>query len=267
MKLGIIGTGNMATAIVEGVLKKHFLDNNDIYCYNIFPHEMTKFAHKFNINKCETNEELVAKSNYILLAVKPHHIKGVLEQIKPYLNDNKTIISIAAGVNMSDIEEVISKDIPLVRVMPNINAVVQEGAAGITWNKAVNQNQENIVLNLFNSIGKTYLIEEKDFPTYSAIAGCSPAFTYLFIDAIARAALKNGLNKEQAVKIAAQAVYGSAKMLLETEEHPFEMIDRVCSPGGTTIAGITSLENDAFTGKIMKAIQDSINRDYELQKK
>ncbi|MDR1781792.1 MAG: pyrroline-5-carboxylate reductase [Bacilli bacterium] len=267
MKLGVIGTGNMATAIIEGVLKKHFLDTNDLYCYNIFPNEATKFASKFNINKCETNEELVEKSNYILLAVKPHHIPGVLEQIKPYLSNKKIIISIAAGVNIKDIEEILNDALPIVRVMPNINAIVQEGAAGICFNKFVNNTQEKFVLDLFNSIGKTYKIDEKDFPTYSAIAGCSPAFTYLFIDSMARAAVKNGLNKEVAVAIVAQAVLGSAKMLVENEESPFNLIDKVCSPGGTTIEGVYSLERNAFMGIIMDAIQASIDKDYKLQKK
>ena len=267
MKLGVIGTGNMASAIVEGILKKQFMACNDIYCYNIYAEEATAFASRFNINKCATYKMVVEETDYILLAVKPNVIPEVITAIKSYLTNNKTLISIAAGVNIKAIEALINQECPIIRVMPNINAIVQEGAAGICFNQQVKEKQEQFVFDLFNSLGKTYRIAEKDFPTYAAIAGCSPAFTYLFIDALARAAVRNGLKKEQAVDITAQAVLGSAKMLLEGTDSPFNLIDKVCSPGGTTIEGIYTLEDEAFMGTIMNAVQASIDKDYELQKK
>jgi pyrroline-5-carboxylate reductase len=175
------------------------------------------------------------------------------------------LISIAAGKTLENLEEMVGHPkVSIIRVMPNVNVQIGLGASAVTGNEASSENQIDFVLNLFSSVGKAWIVPEKDFSAFIAMAGSSPAFTYLYIDSLARAGVKHGLTKEKALEYAAQATLGSAAMILESKENPWSLIDRVSSPGGTTVAGLLALEDQAFLSTVVKGVDATIARDVEL---
>ncbi|EME8127611.1 pyrroline-5-carboxylate reductase [Enterococcus faecium] len=270
MKIGFIGTGNMASAIVKGIIKKQFINASDIYLFDVMTEKVTQFAKEIGANVCSSNKELVATVDALVLAVKPIIIEKVLTETKDDILINKPlIISIAAGTPIEKLQEFLKTEekIPIVRVMPNVNAMIGEGAAAVCGNSCTSEEQLAYVVRMFEAIGRAWRLEEKDFSNFTALAGSSPAYAYLFIDSIARAGVKNGLPKELSNQIVAQAILGSAKMILESNENPWTLIDRVCSPGGTTVAGLIALENESFISTVIKGIDATIEKDIELNQK
>ncbi|MDR2832823.1 MAG: pyrroline-5-carboxylate reductase, partial [Streptococcaceae bacterium] len=189
-----------------------------------------------------------------------------LEPIKGIIMERDLLlISIAAGKTLENLEEMVGHPkVSIIRVMPNVNVQIGLGASAVTGNEASSENQIDFVLNLFSSVGKAWIVPEKDFSAFIAMAGSSPAFTYLYIDSLARAGVKHGLTKEKALEYAAQATLGSAAMILESKENPWSLIDRVSSPGGTTVAGLLALEDQAFLSTVVKGVDATIARDVEL---
>lgn len=268
MKIGFIGAGNMASAIIKGIITQKQINPRDILVSSLETPEFLKLVGDTCVSRCSSNQEAAEQAEMLILAVKPNVIPQVLEEISPILVKRKPlVVSIAAGTTLEKLQNLAGKNVPIVRVMPNVNAVIGEGAAAVCGNKFATEAQVDEVLRLFKAVGKAWKIEEKDFSNFAAIAGCSPAYTYLFIDAISRAGVKNGLPKDLATQIAAQAVLGSAKMVAASDENPWGLIDKVCSPGGTTIAGLAALEDRAFLSTVMQGIQAAIDKDEELQKK
>ncbi|ENZ6560263.1 pyrroline-5-carboxylate reductase [Enterococcus faecium] len=267
MKIGFIGTGNMASAIIKGIIEKQFINASDIYLFDVMTEKVTQFAKEIGANVCSSNKELVATVDALVLAVKPIIIEKVVTEIKDDILRNKPlIISIAAGTPIEKLQELLKTEekIPIVRAMPNVNAMIGEGAAAVCGNSSTSEEQLAYVIRMFEAIGRAWQLEEKDFSNFTALAGSSPAYAYLFIDSIARAGVKNGLPKELSNQIVAQAILGSAKMILESNENPWTLIDRVCSPGGTTVAGLIALENQSFISTVIKGIDATIEKDVEL---
>lgn len=268
MKIGFIGTGNMASAIINGIISKEYISNSNIYCTELDQKKLNDFCTKTGVNQCKDNNELIETVDYLILAVKPHIIPQILRELKDnIIKNNNVIISIAAGVSIEQLEDLLSDEISIVRVMPNVNAMIGAGVAAVCCNNKTTSDQTQIVIELFEAVGTAYELAEKDFSTFIGIAGSSPAFAYLFIDSLARAAVKNGLPKDQANKIAAQAVLGSAKMILESDQDPWQLINMVCSPGGTTVAGIVALEDEKFISTVIKGVDVTIAKDKEMLKK
>ena len=270
MKIGFIGTGNMASAIIKGIIEKQFINASDIYLFDVMTEKVAQFAKEIGANACHSNKELVESVDAIVLAVKPIIIEKVISETKEEILKNKSlIISIAAGTPIEKLQRLLKTEemIPIVRVMPNVNAMIGEGAAAVCGNSYASEEHITYVVKMFESVGHAWRLEEKDFSNFTALAGSSPAYAYLFIDSIARAGVKNGLPKELSNQIAAQAVLGSAKMLLESNENPWTLIDRVCSPGGTTVAGLVALEDEAFISTVIKGIDATIEKDMELNQK
>ncbi len=266
MKLGIIGAGNMATAIIHGLLHENILDRNQIMISDRNLDRLLHFQTKYDVDIANHNIAVTEFADIILLAVKPLHLASVIDEIRDHIiQTNKTVISIAAGVSLADLQSLFSANIPIVRVMPNINATVFAATTAICPNKWVDDVNLAAVTNLFSALGETYAIGEEHMSTFIAIAGSAPAYAYLFVDALAQAALKNGLPKDQAIAIASQTLLGSAKMILETQKHPRVLMDQVSSPGGTTIAAIASLEADGFVSTILNAVDACIEKDQKLQ--
>lgn len=263
MKIGFIGCGNMSNAIISGLVRSEFIDSKDILVFDIRKETINNLVSSVEVTPCRSNEELTLNCNFIVLAVKPSEIKSVVSSLNL---DGKVVISLAGGISIKQIESIANngKNIPILRVMPNINVSVQAGITAICKNDITQENDFNFVLDMFNSIGETVVLPEESFSTFTAIAGSSPAFTYLYIDSLARAALKSGMSKEIANKIAAQAVLGSAKLILDTNEAPWALIDKVCSPGGTTIAGICELEDNKFISTVIKGVDAVIDADKEM---
>lgn len=265
MKIGFIGTGNMASAIILGAVKSNFIPGKDIYLYDVFTQKAQELSNEIDGNACATAIEAIKEVDIVFLAVKPNMIEKVLADLKEEIvNQKKIVVSIAAGTTIDKLEKNLSKQTPIIRVMPNVNAMINLGAAAVTGNTASNSEQVHYIIDLFASIGKAWEVEEKDFSTFTALAGSSPAYAYLFIDSLARAGVKHGIAKDKALQYAAQAVLGSAQMILDSNENPWTLIDRVCSPGGTTVAGLLKLEEEAFLATVVKGIDATIARDEEL---
>lgn len=262
MKIGFIGCGNMARAIIAGIYKN---DDIEINVFDVYSPAMEYANCEYNANICESERAVVENSDVVILAVKPNVIADVLKSINYTLESKPTLlISIAAGKTISFIREQLTHNARIIRVMPNINAIVGEAICGYTANEFATDDDKNITETILSSIGKVIYLEESYFPLYGVLGGCSPAFAYMFIDALARAGVKNGMKKEIALMISAQSLLGSAKMILESSEHPWDLIDKVCSPGGTTIEGVTSLQNDGFETAIQNAVDKALEKDSKL---
>ena len=267
MKIGFIGVGNMASAIIKGIITKEFVAANEVYLFDPMTEKVTAFAKEHGCQVSATTAELIEAVDTVLLAVKPNVIESVLQENKALITTKKTLlISIAAGTPLKKLAKFLQTDeeVPMIRVMPNVNAMIGEGAAAICGNAFASKEQILTVVALFESVGSAWELPEKDFSNFTALAGSSPAYAYLFIDSIARAGVKHGLPKELCNQIAAQAVLGSAKMILESKENPWTLIDRVCSPGGTTVAGLLALEEEKFIATVVKGIDATIARDQEM---
>lgn len=265
MKIGFIGCGNMATAIIKGIITNGGVDSKDILVFDICSPAAQNVKSAFSVSVCESESDVAENSDIVFLAVKPNVISSVLEKIDNVIKEKQPlIISIAAGKTLAFLEDCIDSRARIVRVMPNINAKVGEAMSAYCFNSPVTDEDKKAVETLLSSFGKVKCLDESAFPLFGVLGGCAPAFTYMFIDALARAGVKNGMKKDDALKIAAQTVYGSAKMILESDEHPFKLIDNVCSPGGTTIEGIISLQADGFESAVHNAVDKALDKDKKL---
>ena len=263
--VGFIGTGNMATAIIKGIIKSGLLKGEEIAVYDIAKDKAQSLGEEYGLNVFASEKKIAQKCDKVILSVKPNVFPSLLSEIDSELKtNNPLIISIAAGKTIEFISSCLSYDAKIVRVMPNINAKVGAAVSAYCGKDNVSESDLTFVKELCESFGIAVNISENLFSTYSAIGGCSPAFVYMFIDSLARAAVKNGMPKATALEVAAGAVLGSAKMILESEEHPWQLVDQVCSPGGTTIEGVASLQKDGFESAVINAVQAAVDKDKRL---
>ncbi|MCI9069853.1 pyrroline-5-carboxylate reductase [Clostridium sp.] len=254
-KIGIIGCGNMGRAMLSALLKSSDISNDDIIVSTKRENSAEKIRNDFKVKTTLVNSEVAEKSNILFLAVKPHFFKEVIEEIKDKINNDTIIISIAAGITISQIEEWFGKDIKLVRSMPNTPALVGEGMSAICPNKNITSDELNYVGKLYNSFGKYEILEEKDFHAFIALCGSSPAYVFMFIEAMADAGVKLGIPRAKAYKLVEQSVLGSAKLALETGKHPGVLKDEVCSPSGTTIDAVIDLERNGLRSTVISAVE------------
>lgn len=267
MAIGFIGCGNMATAIISGIITNEAVTAQEIYVYDVYKPAMEKLANAYGVKPLDGEKEIVVNCDTVVLAVKPNVLASVLGKINNVLTESDTLlISIAAGKTLEFIRNTLSHDNRIIRVMPNINAVVGEAISAYTANSAATEADRQLCERIFGAVGQIIYLDEKQFPIFGVLGGSAPAFAYLFIDALARGGVKNGMKKDAALMIAAQTVLGSAKMILDSSsnDHPWELIDRVCSPGGTTIEGIASLEADGFETAVMNAVDKTLEKDSKL---
>jgi len=258
MRYGFVGAGNMCSAIING------MPADEIYVYDICKEKCEALGAKVRI--CSGNDEVIANADILILGIKPNMLQTFFEAHKAALLKHKPLlVSLAAGKPISFLENCIGEPMSLVRVMPNINSICLASTTGYCCNALVNMEQKKQIEELFGNIGTIIEIaDESKFPVFTALAGSSPAFCYMYIDSLARAGQKAGLSREESLQIAAETVLGSAKMILASEEHPFALIDRVCSPGGTTIEGISVLQKESFEAIINSAIEAVIAKDKKL---
>lgn len=267
MKLGFIGAGNMGGAIFKGFIAKEVVAPKDIYVIRNNKEALLKQAEMYSITPADNYAEVVANSDILFLAVKPVMFPTVITQLQELINKHKPLlVSMAAGLTLESIGNMLGFEHPIVRIMPNINAEICMSTTAYCGNSLVTQEQLETIHNLFSAIGMAVSVPENQFAIFTAIAGCSPAYVYLFIDSLAKGAQKAGMNKKQALDIAASAVLGSTQMLINSDNHPWELIDKVCSPGGTTIEGVCTLEEYKFESAVVKAVENSINKDKALNK-
>lgn len=255
MKLGIIGAGNMAKAIIGGITSKGIIPGNEIICSSPVEAEREEVATRFGINATSDNKEVVEKSEMLLFAVKPQVIPEVIDEIKDDVKDEQLIISIIAGKKISWFDEHFGRKLKIVRTMPNTPALVGEGMTGVSPSSTVEATELEQALTILNAFGKAEVVPEKLMDAVCAVSGSSPAYVFMMIEAMADGAVKLGMPRPQAYKFAAQAVLGSAKMVLETGKHPAELKDMVCSPAGTTIEAVQVLEESGFRASLIDAME------------
>ncbi|MBE5963604.1 MAG: pyrroline-5-carboxylate reductase [Lachnospiraceae bacterium] len=246
-KFGFIGMGNMGSAMLKGALKT-FNKEDMIFSEKCGTKDI------MGVRQVADNVECVKEAKYIVLAVKPQFYHEVLTEIKDYITSEQIIISIAPGKTIDYIKGYITKTDKIVRAMPNTPALVLEGMTGVTYDASVFTDKElEDVKAFFESFGKMVIVPEKLMSTVVCASGSSPAYVYMFIEAMADSVVKYGMPRKDAYEMVAQTVLGAAKMVLETGEHPGVLKDNVCSPGGTTIAGVAALEECGFRNAIIKA--------------
>lgn len=263
--IGFIGAGNMAGAIIKGMVRADFINAENIFVFDLCEEKTAALKKECGISGAESARDIAASCDCVVLAVKPIAFPSLLADIKDTLKkSDPLIISIAAGKTTEYITSLLEYDASVVRVMPNINAKAGAAMCAYCSSKPLAGDVTSFIEGLFNSVGRIIPIGEDMFPLFSVIAGCSPAYAYMFIDALARAAVKHGMNKKVALEISAQAVLGSAKLILESGEHPWELIDQVCSPGGTTIEGLAALQDCGLDSAVRKAVDAAIDKDSKI---
>ncbi len=265
MAIGFIGCGNMAGAIIKGIIKAKAVNADEVFAFDKDSAKTKALSESLGINACKSANEVVAASDYTVLAVKPNVLAAVLDGINIKTMDKETVlVSIAAGKSIDFIRNSLSHNNKIIRVMPNINALVGAACSAYCANDSVEDKDKQFIERIFGAIGEICEISESFFPLFGVVAGCSPAFSYMFIDELARAAVKNGMPKDMALKFAAQTVLGSAKLVLESDEAPYKLVDMVCSPGGTTIEGVLALQEKGFANAVHKAVQAAYEKDKKL---
>lgn len=252
---GTIGSGAMAEAIIKGVLSANLYNSKEILVSDINENRLVELNKQLGISTTLNNDNVLNKCKVVLLAVKPQHLNNVLGQINNSLpNKEKLIISIVAGIPIKVIEDYL-KDTAIVRVMPNSPALIGQGMAALCKNEFATEQDLKIAENIFNSVGKTEIVEEDLLDAITGLSGSGPAYVYQFIEALADGGVLVGLPRAMAYKLAAQTVLGSAQMVLATGRHPGELKDQVTSPAGTTIQGVKALEKNKFRAAVMEAVE------------
>ena len=255
MKLGFIGTGNMASAFMGGVIKAEIFKPEEIIGADLFAPGRERVQKTYGISVTEDNKEVAEKAEVIFLSVKPQFYEDVIKEIRDLIKPEQIIITIAPGKTLSWLGEKFGKPVKIVRCMPNTPAMVGEGMTGITPNEHVTKEETEYVVKILSSFGRVEVISENLMDVVTSVSGSSPAYVYMFIEAMADAAVSEGMPRAQAYKFAAQAVLGSAKMVLETGKHPGELKDMVCSPGGTTIEAVRVLEERGLRSAVFEAME------------
>lgn len=262
--LGFVGCGNMARAMLQGILQKKLYNSEDIIVSRRNEKALAEIKEQLSVNVTADNAEVAQKADVLVLAVKPFQFETVIGEIRDVVQEDTLVISIAAGQTMENIERLFGKNIKLVRSMPNTPALVLEGAAGVCFNEKVNDADKKMVMNIFSSFGIAHEVPESMMDTVVGVSGSSPAYVFMFIEAMADAAVSDGMPRAQAYELAAQSVLGSAKMVLETGKHPGELKDMVCSPAGTTIEAVRVLEQKGFRSAVIEAMKACVKKAKEM---
>ncbi len=265
-KLGFIGCGNMAKAIIGGIIGAGLANPEEIIASDVYQAGLEKARADMGICITQDNKEVVQKSDIVFFSIKPNVLFAVLDEIKDICKEEQLFISHVAGKTISQIEERMPSGTHLIRIMPNTPALVNEGMTGVSINANVTKNESDEAMALFGAFGKAEIVPEKLMDVVTGISGSGPAYVFQFIEAFADAAVFDGMPRAQAYVFAAQTVMGSAKMVLETGKHPGELKDMVTSPGGTTIAGIAELEKGGMRSTIMNAAHAATIKSIELGK-
>lgn len=255
MKLGFIGTGNMAGAIMGGIIKNEIFRPEEIIGSDISEAGRQRVKDTYGINVTDDNRKAASESEVLILSVKPQFYAETIAQIKDCIGKDQLIITIAPGKTLAWLEEQFGGPVKIVRTMPNTPALVREGMTAACANEYVTEEEKEYALKILGAFGKVEIVPERLIDAVVAVSGSSPAYVFMFIEAMADAAVAEGMPRAQAYQFAAQAVYGSAKMVLETGKHPGELKDMVCSPAGTTIEAVRVLEKEGFRSAVIEAMK------------
>lgn len=263
-RLSFIGGGNMAEAMLKGLLQSRQISSEAVMVSDINAARLQFLQERYRVKISSRNAETAAWGQVVVLAVKPQIIREVLEDIRPVIDGFKLVISIAAGIPLKLLATHLEGGVRLVRVMPNAPALIQMGATAIALGERATAEDGHLVEGIFQALGETARVEEELMDAVTGLSGSGPAYVCVIIEALADGGVKMGLSREVALRLAAQTVLGSARMLLESGEHPGQLKDRVASPGGTTIAGLHQMELGGVRAALMSAVEAATLRSREL---
>lgn len=265
MKLGFIGTGNLASAILRGVVAAGKIKPEEILIYDVFEEKVNQLSAELSVNAACNANQVAAECENVVIAVKPKDFATLAESIKEEIKVNSPlIISTAAGTEISKIESCFGFDAKIVRIMPNLNAAVGESMTAYCASGCVSDYEKEFVNEFCSCFGKCIELEEKYFSAFTALAGSAPAFAFMFADALTTAGVKYGLTANVSQNIASQMLFGSAKLMLGSEISLNDLIKNVCSPGGTTIEGVCSLKETGFETSVITAIDKTVEKDRKM---
>lgn len=253
MKVGFIGGGNMATAMIGGILDRNIVGADDIIVSTKTEKSRERVQQTYRVQTTLDNREVAQNCDILILAVKPKFYEEVIKDVRDLIRYEQIVVSIAPGKTLDWLEGTVGKPVKLVRCMPNTPALVGEGMTGVCKNHLLSEEEMKEVCTLLEGFGKVELVEESLMDVVVSVSGSSPAYVFLFIEAMADAAVADGMSRAQAYKFAAQSVLGSAKLMLETGKHPGELKDMVCSPAGTTIQAVRVLEEKGLRSAVIEA--------------
>lgn len=263
-QLGFIGAGQMAEAIARGLDRAGVLPTSRMCAADVNATRCQVFQ-SFGVSVCESNAQVVDKSDVLLLAVKPQVVEKVLLDLKPHFTKDKLLVSIAAGITIQNLQRWVG-EARIIRVMPNTPCLVGEAAAVMSLGDQATQTDSLLVKTLFEAVGKIYVADEKLLNAVTGLSASGPAYIYVAIEALADGGVAAGLPRDISLALAAQTVLGAAKMVLDTKKHPGQLKDEVTSPAGTTIAGIRILEKAGFRSALMEAVVAAAKQSEELSK-
>jgi len=263
-RLVFIGGGNMGEAIIKGITTARLVSAQQITVTDIIEKRLAYLRDTYAIHTLMDNAKAVGQADLVILALKPQDIVPAIHGIAPVMDQRQVVISIAAGIPIGTIEAAFEKAVRVVRVMPNTPALVLAGAAALCRGRHATTDDLDAARALFDAVGKTVIVSEALMDAVTGLSASGPAYIFVLIEALADGGVKMGLSREVALTLAAQTVYGSAKLLLETGVHPGELKDRVASPGGTTMAGLHALETRAFRAAVIEAVERATQRSQEL---
>lgn len=252
--IGFIGCGNMGKAMVEGIMKASLVDGEHMIVANQHPEKLKQLSDTYDFYISD-NKTVAQHADVLFLAIKPYMFKTVIEEIKDEIKDEAIVVSIAAGIEMDDLKTMFNREVKLVRAMPNTPAMVQAGMSAIVFDELISTQEKEYITTIFESFGECIEIKENMMSAVVALSGSSPAYFFMMIEAMGDEGVKEGMNRQDAYRFAAQAMLGSAKMVLETNMHPAILKDMVTSPKGTTIEAVMTLEENGFRSAIMQAMK------------
>lgn len=263
-KIGFLGGGAMGEALVGGLLRAGLVSPSNICLSDVNAGRLEQLQAKYGVNTKTENLDVVKEADIVILAVKPQVVAPLLKEVAPAARPDQTFISIAAGIATGFIESCLAAPIPVVRVMPNTPCLVGEGASAVSPGKHAGAKNIKKAMAIFAAAGKAVEVPESMLDCVTGLSGSGPAYMYVILEAFADGAVRLGLPRDKARELAAQTMLGSAKMVLETGEHPGKLKDMVTTPGGTTAAGLFALEEGALRALLMKAVEAATRRSSEL---
>jgi len=267
-RIGFVGAGNMATALIKGILKANLVTSDFVSASDVDIDKLDSLKSEYGINVIfKDNEKLVAESDIVILAIKPQIFDKILKEISSKLDKSKLVISIAAGISTEYIENVVGKELKIIRAMPNTPALILEGATAIAPGTHAKEEDVRIAYKIFDAVGKVVVVDESQMDAVTGLSGSGPAYIFMIIEALSDAGVKMGLSRSVAMKLAAQTVMGAAKLQIDTDMHPGRLKDMVTSPGGTAIAGIHTLEQGGLRTTLINAVESATMRSIELGRK
>jgi len=265
-KIGFIGCGNMSQAMIGGIVGAEIFQGGNILVSDLNEKSLEVVAARYGAATTTDNLEVARKSDILVVAVKPNLYGLVISEIKDVVKDDAIIVTIAAGKSLESTERSFGRDIKVVRVMPNTPALVGEGMSSISPNGLISEEELTGVVEIFESFGRTEVVDEKLMDVVTSVSGSAPAYVYMFIEAMADGAVLDGMPRDKAYKMAAQTVLGAAKMVVETGIHPGQLKDEVCSPGGTTIEAVATLEEKGLRNAVITAMRRCTEKSKEMSR-